>query len=286
MTPRKPAATAVLDLDQVVDELYGLPVGEFVAARAAHEKQARAAGDRDLADRIKGLAKPNQAAWLTNQLVRRHPSELAPLLELGADLREATRTLAGDQLRALSRQQHELTSALVQQARALGRAAGMAVSEATARGVQETLHAAMVDESAAAEVLAGRLTAPIARSGFGSDSATPTPTPTKAKATPAERARAQKAERKAEEQAAQRQARVDAQRALDAAARARDKAQSELERAVQEADDHDAEAARLKDALAAAAASAAEARKRVRDCQTALRTAERAVVGAARRMPG
>ena len=63
------------------------------------------------------LPKPSVTAWLANQLAREHREELQPLLELGAALREATRTLSGDQLRDLSCQQHELVYALVQQGR-------------------------------------------------------------------------------------------------------------------------------------------------------------------------
>ncbi len=63
------------------------------------------------------------SAWLANQLVRSHRAELEPLLELGGALRDATEKLDGDQLRELSRQQQKVMYALVQQARALARAA-------------------------------------------------------------------------------------------------------------------------------------------------------------------
>lgn len=154
-------------IEEITDELYGLPPEEFTAARTRFEKEAKAAGDRDAAARIHSLAKPTVAAWLANQLVREHGDELQPLLALGAGLREATRNLAGDQLRALSRQQHELVYALTQQARQLAGAAGRSISEDAVRGLDDTLRAAVADERAARLLLAGRLTEALHSSEFG-----------------------------------------------------------------------------------------------------------------------
>ena len=154
-------------IEEITDELYGLPPEEFTASRARFEKEAKAAGDRDAAARIHALAKPTVPAWLANQLARDHRDELKPLLELGAGLRDATRNLAGDQLRALSRQRNELVHALVQQARQLARAADRSVSEDVARALADTLQAALADEAAATLLLAGRLTDALHSSEFG-----------------------------------------------------------------------------------------------------------------------
>ena len=59
-----------MDLESTAAELYGLAPGDFVAARTAAEKQARAEGDRELAGKIRALGKPTAAAWVANQLVR------------------------------------------------------------------------------------------------------------------------------------------------------------------------------------------------------------------------
>ncbi|MGW4517724.1 hypothetical protein ACWEO4_38520 [Streptomyces sp. NPDC004393] len=48
--------------DAVADELYGLPPGEFTAVRDERAKAARAAGDRDLAERIRRMRRPTLAA--------------------------------------------------------------------------------------------------------------------------------------------------------------------------------------------------------------------------------
>lgn len=154
------------DFDGVADELYGLPLDEFTTARLGYEKRARQTGDRPLAARIHALAKPTVAAWLANQFSREHKADLEAFLELGAELREATRTLDGDQLRQLSRQQHELVAALVQQGRQLAGAAGRAVSEDTARGLEDTLRAALADDQAADLLMAGRLSQALQSDGF------------------------------------------------------------------------------------------------------------------------
>jgi hypothetical protein len=169
-----------VDLGSAAADLYGLPPDEFVAARTAAQRTARAGGDRDLAAQIRRLAKPTTVAWLVNQLVREHPDEIGPLLELGAGLREATATLSGEQLRTLSQQQHRVIHALVQQARSLGQAAGHPVTEATARGVEEALRAALADGALAEQLASGRLAGRLEHVGFApvTGDAQPPPQPT------------------------------------------------------------------------------------------------------------
>ena len=157
----------LVDVESVSDELYGLPLDDFTSARNDREKQAKAAGEEDLAAQVHQLTKPNLVAWLVNQLARERADEIRPLLELGAALREATATLSGQQLLELSRQQRQVVHALVQQARRLANAAGRKVSEDTARGLEDTLRAALVDPHAAEALAAGRLTKGMQNIGFG-----------------------------------------------------------------------------------------------------------------------
>jgi len=159
-----------VDIDSVADELYALAPEDFTPARNAREKEAKAAGDKDLVAAIHRLGKPNLVAWLANQLVRERADEVGPLLELGAALREATAALSGSQLRELSRQQHQVVYALVQQAKSLARDAGRKVSPDTERGLEDSLHAALADEGAAELLLAGRLTTSLQRIGFPGES--------------------------------------------------------------------------------------------------------------------
>jgi hypothetical protein len=156
-----------VDLDAVADELYGLWPGEFTAARTAREKEARAAGDKELAGQVKALGKPTTVAWLANRLVRDHGDELQPLLELGDALREATAVLQGEELRSLSQQQHQLVAALVRQARRDAAGAGHRVGEDAARGLEETLRAALADADLSAQLATGRLTGGLQHAGFG-----------------------------------------------------------------------------------------------------------------------
>jgi hypothetical protein len=155
-----------VDLSSTAAELYGLAPGDFVAARTAAEKQARADGDRELAGQIRALGKPTAAAWVANQLVRRHTDEITALRELGAGLREATASLEGEQLRQLSQQQNQVIAALVAQGRSLAKSAGQPMSDATERGLEATLRAALADENLADQLAAGQLSTPLEHVGF------------------------------------------------------------------------------------------------------------------------
>lgn len=166
MAADQSSETSPVSVDEVADELYGLPLDEFTAVRNERAKQAREAGDRQASEAIRALAKPSAVAWLANQLVRHRHDEIDPLVELGASLREATASLDADQLRALSKQQHQVIYALTQQARQLASEAGQPVSDATARGLEQTLHAALADENAARALSSGRLTSTLDSSGF------------------------------------------------------------------------------------------------------------------------
>ncbi|RZS89877.1 hypothetical protein EV189_1653 [Motilibacter rhizosphaerae] len=154
-------------LDDVADELYAVPLGQFTPLRTQREKEAKAAGDKELAAQVRELRKPTVAAWLLNALARERRAELEPFLGLGEGLREAQAALQGEELRALSAQRHRLIAALVQQVRGLARDAGMRMTEDVERAVEQTLDAALADPAAAEALLAGRLVNPLQHVGFG-----------------------------------------------------------------------------------------------------------------------
>ena len=160
-------AASDVSFESVAHELYGLPLARFVTRRDELARRARAAGDRELADRVGALRRPTLVVWLANQLVREHPEEVQPLLALGEALREATEQLRGEQLRELARQQRTVLAAMVTQARAIGNAAGQKVSEDAARGLEDTLRAALADPDAADALAGGRLTAGLTPPAFG-----------------------------------------------------------------------------------------------------------------------
>ena len=155
-----------MSIEDVARELYGLEPEEFTAARNARAKQAKADGDPELAGRLQSLRKPTAGAWLLNQLVRRHGDEVQQVLDLGAQLRAAQGTLGADELRALDAQRRQLTRAVAEQARSLGRDAGRRVTDQTTADVAETLRSAMVDAAAGAALSTGLLTDTFSATGL------------------------------------------------------------------------------------------------------------------------
>lgn len=106
-----------VDLTAAADELYSLLPEEFVARRNALATEARKDGDRGLSAQVKQLGKPSIAAWVVNMLVRHDSDQVQQVLELGAALREAQTSMAGDELRQLGRQRRQLTAAVTRRAR-------------------------------------------------------------------------------------------------------------------------------------------------------------------------
>ncbi|MEU9005412.1 hypothetical protein, partial [Streptomyces sp. NPDC048551] len=144
--------------DEVVDALYADPPDGFTAARDAAVARAKADGDTATAKRVAGLRRPTLAAWVSNTLVRAQPEEVELFLQLGQALREAHRSLDGEQLRELSHQQHVVVGALAREAQRLAGEAGTAVSEPVVREVERILYTALADPDAATAWASARLT--------------------------------------------------------------------------------------------------------------------------------
>ena len=106
---------ADLELLEIADELYALPLGDFTPARDARAKELKGT---DLAGPVKALKKPSLAAWVVNLLVRRDADQVDQVLSLGAALREAAAGMDGDELRNLTKQRRQLTAAVTTGARA------------------------------------------------------------------------------------------------------------------------------------------------------------------------
>ena|SRR5690554_6002262 len=155
-------------LAEVASQLYALPLDEFTKARNERAADARASGDRSLADSIKQLKKPSTSAWAVNMLARHRAEEVGQLLELGASLRAAQSELDAAELRELGKQRQKLIAAVVRQARALAEELGDPIGPAAADEVGQTLQAALADPEAADAVMAGLLAKPLAASGWGS----------------------------------------------------------------------------------------------------------------------
>jgi len=153
-------------LEDVVAELFALPLADFLPRRAEIAKGLRP-DDKALADVVARLPKPSVSAWAVNHFARDHGAELDDLLDLGEQLREAQGELAGDRMKALTAN----STALVQRTlKALAHAAanaGAALSDALLAQVEQTLRAALSDADAAASVRAGVLVKPLVSGGFG-----------------------------------------------------------------------------------------------------------------------
>ncbi|MFC9294963.1 hypothetical protein ACFTWH_23530 [Streptomyces sp. NPDC057011] len=146
-----------MDVDEVIDALYALSPARFTAARDEAAARAKKAGDAEAGKRIAGLRRPTLAAWTSNTLVRAKQEEVEQFRQLGQALRAAHRSLDGDQLRALSHQQHVVIGALAREAQRLADEAGTPVSDTVLREVGQILYAALADPDAAEAWASGRL---------------------------------------------------------------------------------------------------------------------------------
>jgi hypothetical protein len=139
---------------RAAEQLYALPRSEFTRARGELVKQAKADGQRELADAIGTLRRPTVAAWLVNQLARQRPDELASLASLGESLRTAHEQLDGAALRELSGRRRDVLTGLLHSATEI---ADGPVTDAVSRELEEMFTGALAAEGSAAALISGRL---------------------------------------------------------------------------------------------------------------------------------
>ncbi|MEU6230470.1 hypothetical protein [Streptomyces sp. NPDC047042] len=293
-----------MDLDAVADELYGLAPGDFTAVRDERAQAARAAGDRELAARIRRLRRPTLAAWASNLLVREQPDETERLLQLGEALRRAHQDLDGARLRELSAQQRLLTFALARQAGELAAQAGQSISDDVRQEVQDTLHAVLADSGAAEQLAEGRLTKPLSVvAGFPMPSGQPPQAPVSRRtgrpsgevgdldAARVRRQEQQKQKQKQEQEQQEQQERLELarQKAADVARELRDRegelaaVEEEQRRAEGEQEQAERHVAELSRQLQDAERAQQRARDAVGKARGRTRDAEQAVRGSRRR---
>jgi len=220
------------------DALYGLPLEDFVAERAALAKRLRADGDRTTAKQVDALRKPSVAAWTVNQLVRSRGKDVGAFTDAAERLRAAQAALlegrgSAADLREAREAERSAVGRLLEVARGLfpgGREPG----EATLERVGATLHAAAADDAVREEVLSGRLLRERETSGFGdldvelAAAVRPKPRPDPERGRRAkEEAEAEAAARKAAERE-RRERRASLQAALDQAVAERKQAEAAL----------------------------------------------------------
>lgn len=162
-----------MDLSSAADELYAVPPAAFTARRDALVKQARAAGEAELAREVKALRRPTVAAWLVDRLALDGERGLEDLLALGERLREAQSRLDGALMRQLAEERNRLADDLASRAVDLGGAPGSGEApsatslEQAREEVVETLRAAVADPRAGLAVASGHLTKALSYAGFG-----------------------------------------------------------------------------------------------------------------------
>jgi len=225
---------------------------------------------------------------VVNMLMRHKGDEMTQVLDLGASLRQAQENLDGEALRELTRQRRQLTTAVTRQGRDLAQELGQRLTEVIADQVQGTLHAAMVDEDAAAAVRSGLLVSALTATGVGAAdvvdavavpsaiglTARPRPMPARKRAelsvvpepekTPDEAQAAKEAERKAAQDAVEKAKddADDARRRVRKATRRVEKVQARTLQAAEELDEARRRVADLEHELETLDDDAAEADER------------------------
>jgi hypothetical protein len=140
-----------------VRDLYGLPPGEFIAARDRLAAELKDSGRSDEAAAVKKLKRPSIVAWAVNAASRGWPEEVAALREAGQELRRAQRKAlsggGGEDLRRATDDRRALIQTLADAAVAAIGARGGAHRDAIA----ETFDAASVDDELGERLQAGIL---------------------------------------------------------------------------------------------------------------------------------
>jgi hypothetical protein len=159
-----------LNLEKAIDELYGVGLESFVAERGRLVEEARGAGHGEEARAIAGLRKPTVAAWVLNQLSRRHRRDVDLLLDAGHRLRDAQAGLLAGEAPAgfedARKTELESLRRLKAHAEQLMSSERGQASTATLRQVEESLRAAAVSESGRELLARGRFVEPIHAEGF------------------------------------------------------------------------------------------------------------------------
>src|SRR5688572_9788568 len=157
--------------DDSVQELYGGSLEEFTQRRESLAREAREAGDDQTSKAIKAMRKPTLAAWTVNRLAREQADQVAGLLKVGEDLRQAqAEALSGggrDTLRAATALRRRTIDKLVDAAAQILSSAGHPASRTTLDRVAAILLAGASDPAAGERVQAGTLDRELAPpSGF------------------------------------------------------------------------------------------------------------------------
>lgn len=148
-------------MNEELDELFGVPLDEFVATRTAIVKRLKAEGRMEDAAAIAASKKPVVSAWMVNQLARTAATAVAALIEAGESLQGIQRGEGGSYEDARQAE----NAALVD----LRRAAtdiDPEVTTATLERMVTSLRAGIASEEGRSLIRTGRLTTDLEASGF------------------------------------------------------------------------------------------------------------------------
>jgi hypothetical protein len=296
-------------MEDEVDALFKLPLGEFTPARNALAARLKKDGQQAMADAAKAVPKPSVAAWVVNQLYWRHRGSFDRLIEAGDRFRQAqsakqTRSAAG--VREHLEARREAQAALVRIAADVLRDSGYSGTRDMMRRVASTLEALATYGSLPDAPRAGRLTAELEPPGFDMvavllplggetrrEAAEPpaaatrprgaerAPKPARRKDTPDAAARRDEEERRRLGVAAKAAVR-EAERALRAARNQAERTAATRETAATRAKDSERRRAEIERQLAKVVAEADAARERLREAETNAKEAAQAAAGAER----
>ena len=296
-------------MEDELDALFKLPLGEFTPARNALAARLKKAGQQAIADAAKAVPKPSVAAWVVNQLYWRHRGRFDRLIEAADRFRQVQsaqqkRNSAG--VREELEARREAQAALVRIAADVLRDGGYSGTRDMLRRVTSTLEALATYGSLPDAPRAGRLTAELEPPGFdmvavllplsGGTRREPAETPPVAKRAlsaerapkPAHRKAAHDAAvRRAEEErrrlvAAARAAVREAERALRAARVQAERSAATRETTATRAKESERRRAEVEKQLAKVVKEADAARERVREAEANGQQAAQAVEGAER----
>ena len=150
-------------VERATDELYGLPLQDFVTARNARAKELRGAGRREEAEAVRKLQKPTLSSWVVNQLARGLELDVRRLAKAGEALQKPIDAAGFAEAR---REEADVIRRLLRAARALLEADGRPASGTTLERVGTNLRAAAVSDDHRDALLRGRLVEDLEPAGF------------------------------------------------------------------------------------------------------------------------
>jgi hypothetical protein len=131
-------------LERAIDQLFALPLSEFIAARNALAARLKKEGDAGASARVKGLARPSISAWAVNQVYWHDRDAYERLVAAGDALRTAQERMLtgrGADVREVMRARQEAARGVVERAMRFLRESGNAATDATRQRVAVTVDA-------------------------------------------------------------------------------------------------------------------------------------------------